>query len=55
MQHRRISQHLTLLAAAALIGAAAPGAASAAQWTVRVGASVSEDNGGILYRLRKPT
>lgn len=38
MKHRRISQQLASLAAAALIGAAAPDAASATQWTARVGA-----------------
>jgi plastocyanin len=38
MKHRRISQQLTSLAAAALIGAAAPAAASAEQWIARVGA-----------------
>jgi len=38
MKHRRISQPLASLAAAALIGATAPGAASAAQWTAHVAA-----------------
>jgi len=38
MKRRRIPQQLTSLAAAALIGAAAPGAASAEQWMARVGA-----------------
>ena len=38
MKHQRISQQLASLAIAALIGAAAPGAASAAQWTAYVGA-----------------
>ena len=38
MKHRRISQQLTSLAAAALIGAATPGAVSAEQWMARVGA-----------------
>jgi plastocyanin len=38
MKHRRIPKQLTSLAAAALIGAAVPGAASAEQWMARVGA-----------------
>jgi plastocyanin len=37
MNHRRISQQLASFAAAALIGATAPGAASATQWMARVG------------------
>ena len=46
MKHQRISQQLASLAAAVLIGAASAGAASAAQWTARVGAQ-SPDLGNV--------